>query len=100
MLGASSLSKGHARLFNLTIQAMPQPLIYKIAEENDRDIPFDLTSIDEIAEYLFNELSDEAKEGIVEKYGDWKRVNLFFHLRTKSSPHRRASKKGSCDIVS
>lgn len=64
------LSKDEVLIFTRTIQRMPPTLVRKIAEENNINIPFELSSLSELSEFLLQELDDGVKREIIANYGD------------------------------
>jgi len=79
---------------------MPLPLIHKIAENNDVDVPFELGSPSELSEFLLKEFPDDVKEEIIASYGDAGNVLSYFFTSGDKIPTLEALKKTSHDIYS
>ena len=106
-----TMSESQIRLFVRTIERaahVAPNLLYKIAEGNDVDIPFELGSPYELSEFLLKELPDHVKQDIINIYGDAGNVLSYYftsedkavsieELRAKSSKVR--SLKEESDIL-
>jgi hypothetical protein len=69
-------------------------LIYKLAKDNDVDIPFDLSSPSEVSEFLLKELPDHIKLDIIDKYGDAGNVlSYYFTFGDEITPLEDLKKK-------
>jgi hypothetical protein len=78
---AKALSENKIRLFMRTVERAVRSspdLIYKIAKDNDVDIPFELSSPSELAEFFLKELPDYVKQNIIDIYGDAGNVLSYF----------------------
>jgi hypothetical protein len=97
------LPESKARLFTRTIERavhIVPSLIYKIAENEDLDIPFDLGAPSEISEFLLKELSDSAKWRIIDTYGDAGNVLSYFFTFGNAIPSIDELRRNSYRIAS
>jgi hypothetical protein len=100
MAVGNTFSDNQIRMFLRTIERMPPQLMQKIAEENDVDLPFELSSPSELSEFLLKELSDDVKENIINTYGDAGSVLSYFFTSGDNIPILKQLKEKSIGIYS
>lgn len=103
VLVTDTLSESKTRLFTRIIERAihsSPSLIYKIAEQNDVDIPFELGSPSELSEFLLKELPAHVRQSLIDDYGDAGNVLSYYFTFGEEIPSLEDLKKKSVRVRS